>query len=228
MAAERLIVVSILVALACGARAQDEGGLRQDFSELRQEKQGEAAARKEEARPRKEIIPEDTCLSSRWHIKTLSDKDAAIGQAEPRDTTIGELIKLAAPQKRFAPFRHETEKVVWRVRGQITGYEYEEDHDYHIVLADREHPQQTMIVESPDPLCPKTAPSAYAGNFARVRESFHRLFGKPDKMLVFHKIRPPVPVVVTGPAFFDILHHQDGAAPNGIEIHPILSLETAP
>jgi hypothetical protein len=34
-----------------------------------------------------------------------------------------------------------------------------------------------------------------------------------------------VPVTVTGVAFFDRLHGQDGVAENGIELHPILSFQ---
>ncbi len=32
------------------------------------------------------------------------------------------------------------------------------------------------------------------------------------------------PITVVGPAFFDFLHGQDGLAPNGIEIHPVLAI----
>jgi hypothetical protein len=32
-------------------------------------------------------------------------------------------------------------------------------------------------------------------------------------------------VVVTGVGFFDFLHGQTGAAPNGIELHPVLKIE---
>jgi hypothetical protein len=33
-----------------------------------------------------------------------------------------------------------------------------------------------------------------------------------------------VPVTITGVAFFDKLHGQTGVAPNGIELHPVLSI----
>ena len=36
---------------------------------------------------------------------------------------------------------------------------------------------------------------------------------------------PPLTVVVTGVGFFDFLHGQAGAAPNGIELHPVLKVE---
>lgn len=180
--------------LAPPAPAQETGSLGFSIDDLRREKQEEDAAFNEESRPRKAPQPQDTCLSSRWHIKTLSDQDAAVADAEPRETSIGALAKLEAPAKRFAPFRHEPEKIVWRVKGQVMGYEYEEDHDYHVVLADRDDPKKTMIVEIPDPGCPKTRPSRYAGRFAQARAAFEK----------------------------------EGAAPNGIELHPVLSIEAAP
>ena len=34
-----------------------------------------------------------------------------------------------------------------------------------------------------------------------------------------------MPVTVTGIAFFDPLHGQEGVAPNGIELHPVLMID---
>ena len=34
-----------------------------------------------------------------------------------------------------------------------------------------------------------------------------------------------MPLTVTGVAFFDVLHGQEGVAPNGIELHPILMID---
>jgi hypothetical protein len=33
-----------------------------------------------------------------------------------------------------------------------------------------------------------------------------------------------VPVHVTGIGFFDFIHGQTGVAPNGVELHPVLSI----
>ena len=52
-----------------------------------------------------------------------------------------------------------------------------------------------------------------------VRAALDARFGK-----VSAKKAPNVPVTVTGVAFFDILHGQEGVAPNGIELHPILAI----
>ena len=34
-------------------------------------------------------------------------------------------------------------------------------------------------------------------------------------------MEPNIPVTVTGVAFFDLKHNQEGIAPNGIELHPV-------
>jgi len=38
----------------------------------------------------------------------------------------------------------------------------------------------------------------------------------------FRYLQRPVPVTVTGPLFMDKVHGQEGVAPNGAEIHPVL------
>jgi hypothetical protein len=38
------------------------------------------------------------------------------------------------------------------------------------------------------------------------------------------RLEPNVPVSVTGVAFFDTLHGQEGVAKNGIELHPLLAI----
>ena len=37
--------------------------------------------------------------------------------------------------------------------------------------------------------------------------------------------RPGIPVTVTGIGFFDVIHKVPGQAPNGIELHPIITIE---
>jgi hypothetical protein len=44
--------------------------------------------------------------------------------------------------------------------------------------------------------------------------------GEPFAMAV-----DPTPVKVTGVGFFDRVHGQNGVAPNGVELHPLLNIE---
>ena len=48
-----------------------------------------------------------------------------------------------------------------------------------------------------------------------------------DRIFVenFFRSELSMPVTVTGVGFFDVLHGQEGVAPNGIELHPILMID---
>ena len=100
----------------------------------------------------------------------------------------------------------------------------EPDRDIHLVVADGPG-QPSMIVELPDATCPVAAQSAQAPAMAAAR-------------LV---LLQAVPVTATGSplagraelsgvGFFDEVHGQFGVAPNGFELHPVLSfrLESPP
>jgi len=39
------------------------------------------------------------------------------------------------------------------------------------------------------------------------------------------KKKPNIPVTVMGVGFYDPIHGQEGVAPNGIELHPILEIK---
>jgi hypothetical protein len=53
-----------------------------------------------------------------------------------------------------------------------------------------------------------------------VRQTLDQKFGE-----IGRRLEPNVPVTVTGIAFFDTIHGQEGIAPNGIELHPVLSID---
>jgi hypothetical protein len=40
----------------------------------------------------------------------------------------------------------------------------------------------------------------------------------------YHKFATPEPITITGVGFFDFPHTQTGAAPNQIELHPVLKV----
>jgi len=74
-----------------------------------------------------------------------------------------------------------------------------------------------MIVESPDPKCAKG--SQFLDQIKQVRKTIDDQFG-PIK----RRQRPNIPVTVMGVGFYDPIHGQEGVAPNGIELHPILEI----
>ena len=157
------------------------------------------------------------CGTERWPVKIGTDRDATRVANFPQPTTIVQLGSIPAPahpeqrrSSRFAP----TELTTFQITGVLTVIKREADDDYHIVIADPADPQATMIVEAPDPSC--ASGSVFLDSIAFARRTVDQRFGE------IRRIDTNVPVTVTGVAFFDVLHGQEGVAPNGIELHPIL------
>ena len=97
------------------------------------------------------------------------------------------------------------------------------DQDYHLVIADPADPRVTMIVESPDPKC--ASGSQFLDNITFVRATLDRTLAHQQTFVETLRSEPNMPVTVTGVAFFDTLHGQEGVAPNGIELHPVLVID---
>jgi hypothetical protein len=70
--------------------------------------------------------------------------------------------------------------------------------------------------EAPEPRC--ALGSQFLDNIGFVRQTLDKKFGD------IVRLEPNLPVTVTGVAFFDTLHGQEGVAPNGIELHPVLEI----
>jgi hypothetical protein len=167
-----------------------------------------------------------TCGVERWPVKTLSDLDVGLVNFTPQDSTVDTLRALPKPaslqaDNRIAP----TEETTFRLTAQVEQMKLEDDHDIHLVIADLSNASDTMIVEFPDVACDGAAQSSYKPEMAAARQQFVDLFGQPSASQ-FTTIGGTV--VITGVGFFDFLHGQTGVAPNGIELHPALSIALAP
>lgn len=161
------------------------------------------------------------CGSERSAIKLGLDEEAKRLSTEPYDTTIDRLVNLPRPGR--LPDDHrasDVERMVWRVDAVVVAYRAEDDGDIHVVVTDG---TRTMIVEIPAEEC--MAPGAWGGEVREVRAAFlamlaDRGFPVPSKKV--HRTR--IPVRVGGVGFFDKEHGQSGAAKNGVELHPVLSI----
>ena len=158
------------------------------------------------------------CGRERWPVKVASDQNAGLIKAKPIDTTIRYLVGLPAPphpdQLRNGRWQGETS--IFRLRNvQIVWARHERDGDYHLVLRPLRLSYDSrlrMIAEAPDSRCAQG--SRFLSRIRQVHRQVRRL------------IRDlPIRVMMTGVAFFDVLHRQHGVAPNGIELHPILSIQ---
>jgi hypothetical protein len=166
------------------------------------------------------------CGKERWSVKTGTDAGAQqVDLANPKTATIADLIALPAPHpipkdSRVAP----TEMTVFVVNATLTDYKFESgstgDSDYHLVLRDDQG--HTMVAEIPSPHC-VGAGSPFASQIANARANFDSHFTAGPSFQT-----ADVPVQVTGVGFFDFAHGQHGAAPNVIELHPILDIAFTP
>ena len=167
-----------------------------------------------------------SCGVERWHVKTMSDPYASQVNRNVQIVTVDTLIHAAVPSGlssssdnvRFAPW--ELQAV--RVRGTLVGWKTETDNDYHLVISDMNSPSETMIIEPPSSACSGACQSGYGSLYQSARNAFVSCLGSPPSS--FTAPGKTVVVDVTGIPMFDLLHGQTGVAPNGIEIHPVLSV----
>lgn len=157
-----------------------------------------------------------SCGVERWAVKTGSDPDVAAVNLTPVDTTVSTLAAIAAPailpDMRLAP----VELTTYRLRDvTLTGYRLEPDGDLHLIVSDG---SQTLIVEIPAPDC-VDASSPFLASIQGTREAFLATHAVTTSLTSTREI-----VTVVGVGFFDFLHGQTGVAPNGLELHAVLSL----
>jgi hypothetical protein len=167
-----------------------------------------------------------SCGVQRWHIKTLGDAYVNTIHWTPIIGNVSDLTSAPVPANydqyndttRYAPY----ETQAYRIRATLVGWKIETDHDFHIVIADINNPNTTMIIEPPDPTCSSACDGGFANYFQSVRAKLTNCFGQPPS--TFTNFQSGIVVDVTGIAEFDALHGQTGVAINGIELHPLLSL----
>lgn len=183
-----------------------------------------AAATAAEDQPDKALM----CGVERWAIKTASDPDAmritrhavrtsvaALG-AQGRPATVGpRLPRQPLERKTFRLTNVELHAVRYVGRSS-------EDRDLHLVVGDR-GTNTSMIVEFADPLCAGADRSPLLQRMTVARAAFERECGglPPTRFLALAGR-----ATIVGVGFYDRRHGQLGAAPNGVELHPVLSFRS--
>ncbi len=167
----------------------------------------------------------------RWPVKTGTDDDVGDVDVSQRvQTGVEELVNTPRPtnmlpvDRDFAAYQtrraHGVETAVCQVDAWIIAHKEEDDGDYHLVL--QGDTGRTMIAECPDPdpaFIGNNNPWADTIKLART-ELAKQL--NPQRKLIKDHVRARI----TGVAFFDRVHGQDGVAlTNGIELHPVLGIE---
>jgi hypothetical protein len=161
------------------------------------------------------------CGSERWQVKVLKDHSVAEINFTPKPETLHALRELPAPEGLRAMnggIRLPQEKQVYIVDALLIGFKREADGDLHLVLADPVDRAKTMIAEIPSTAC---AAREYAQQFKQAAGAVTAIHSAGP---AYRRLPKPVRVSVTGVLFFDFIHGQTGVAPNGVELHPVLSL----
>jgi hypothetical protein len=171
-------------------------------------------------------VPLGLCGTERWSVKTLTDAAASkVAFSTLKSRTIEKLrhLKPPSPLKASTTRRRGTERSVYRVTARLMSMRREDDSDIHLVLADPTL-GGSMIVEFP-------ASSCTVGATAKARTSMDQ--ARDDLATACDGLPGSKPrsltgtATVTGVGYFDPIHGQDGVAPNGIELHPVLSFKSA-
>ncbi len=162
------------------------------------------------------------CDAPRGPVKAGTDSDIrSIDVVALLPVTIEFLHQIAAPRPlpqsaRIAP----VETALYLVTATLVALEVEADSGYRLVLSDGAG--RTMLAELPASGC--TAGSPLAARILAARTALETQFGSalsttPSLLLS---------VEVEGLGFLDFLQGQPGSAPNGIELHPVTSINFAP
>ena len=157
------------------------------------------------------------CGVERWSVKTMTDPAAKRVNLRARRSTIDTLIRQRAPLHLGALRRRGIERTTYQVKARLLSAKIESDGDVHLVMASPST-GRTMIAEFPSAGC--TNGSVARVRIRRARSTFDRLCGTQSRS-GFTNLAGTA--TVTGVGFFDFKHGQRGVAPNGIELHPVLT-----
>jgi hypothetical protein len=158
------------------------------------------------------------CGVERESVKTGTDPDAGLVNLNaPTSTTIANMQAFPTPNpipsnNRVPP----AETTVWVINATLTLFKLESDSDYHLVIQDSAG--RTMITEIPAPMCVGST-SPFLSAITHARAQFDAKFTATTSFQTVN-----IPVQVTGVGMFDFPHGQTGAAPNQIELHPVLDI----
>lgn len=168
------------------------------------------------------VIPQPKCGlycgTERWRVKTLSDPDARRLRLTPIATTVESLAAL--PRPRYLPAYQRTggtESTIFCVEGWLKDFTTEADFDLHVIIGGLDDTTASIIAEFPDARCSGVCASGFRQLMASARQALEH------KLSTFST--DTLRVRIMGVGFFDRPHGQWGAAPNYIELHPVLGID---
>ena len=158
-----------------------------------------------------------SCPVERGPVKEGADADRLKVSTTVSGTTVAYLRARSKPSSypkanRIAPNELHT----WQLNATLTQYKQESDGDVHLILKDGNG--RAMIAEIPYPACVPTS-SRWKAQITSARSTFTQIYGVSTSLHYAHRS-----VTVRGLGLFDPPHGQTGAAPNGIELHPVTGI----
>jgi hypothetical protein len=157
------------------------------------------------------------CGGVRWSVQTLADPAGRALTLKPKPTTIRKLRRVHAPS-RLGPRRARgTERTTFRVIGRLVEMTLQDDLDIRLVIADPKT-GGTMVAAFPSPSCTQRATRKARAKMNRARAALIAACGAPTSSAQ----RLSGTGEITGVGFFNPVQ-DDGAAPNGIELHPVVA-----
>jgi calcineurin-like phosphoesterase family protein len=162
------------------------------------------------------------CGSSRWAVKTLSDAGARKLAARPKRTTVRKLRALRRPRVgRNTPRIGGVETAKYTVRAKLVQMRRAGDREIELVIAQPGSRKRTMAVKFPDVTCRGAIASVHKTEMRAARSALRRACGSAPAKRV-RRLRGSAKI--TGVGFFGVRKGKRyrRAAPNGIELHPVL------
>ena len=169
----------------------------------------------------REALAGAPCGAWRSEVKTLSDPDRRDVNFLARRISVQNLRRVDPPATLGinTPRLGGVESRVHEVRAQVVEVRSKRDGTIHLVIAPRNDRNDTMIVQFPADRCVDS--SFRRPEMRRARADLLDACGSISSG--FTELTGNV--VIRGVGFWDEVHGQRGVAPNGIELHPVLSFQ---
>lgn len=160
------------------------------------------------------------CAVERAPVKTVTDAHASLVRELPLPATIESLHAIPPPR----PLPHDgrvgpVETTVYSLTATLIAYRLTPQSEIQLVLSDEA--RRTIVAMIPSPEC--AAGSRFRPEIERARAEFERRYFPTTEFTEARRA-----VEVQGIGFFDYLQGQRGLAPNGLSLHPLLSIDFTP
>jgi hypothetical protein len=151
-------------------------------------------------------------------VQTLGDAAASRVDFRARATSVKRLRRLgplfAAGDQRIAP----TEMATYRIRARLRSIKRERDGDIRVVVSDRRKRTRTMRIEFPPARCYEAGASMRKAAMRKAKRALVRACGAATRKS--RRLHGTASIVGVG--FFHHAARGHGAAPNGLQLTPVL------